>query len=93
MLYKHAFDIKYSILNKKKQMALSKKLAIDHIPHLIKDKKVLMRVDFNVPMKDGVITDPKRIVSTLPSINYLLDNGAASVILMSHRGRPKGSKQ
>ena len=70
-----------------------KKLAIDHIPHLIKDKKVLMRVDFNVPMKDGVITDPKRIVSTLPSINYLLDNGAASVILMSHRGRPKGSKQ
>jgi len=52
-----------------------------------------MRVDFNVPMKDGVITDPKRIVSTLPSINYLLDNGAASVILMSHRGRPKGSKQ
>jgi len=74
-------------------MALSKKLAIDHIPHLIKDKKVLMRVDFNVPMKDGVITDPKRIVSTLPSINYLLDNGAASVILMSHRGRPKGSKQ
>jgi phosphoglycerate kinase len=70
-----------------------KKLAIDHIPHLIKDKKVLMRVDFNVPMKDGVITDPKRIVSTLPSINYLLENGAASVILMSHRGRPKGSKQ
>ena len=74
-------------------MNLSKKLAIDHIPHLIKDKKVLMRVDFNVPMKEGVITDPKRIVSTLPSINYLLDNGAKSVILMSHRGRPKGSKQ
>ena len=72
---------------------LSRKLAIDHIPHLIKDKKVLMRVDFNVPMKDGVITDPKRIVSTLPSINYLLDNGAKSVILMSHMGRPKGSKQ
>jgi len=74
-------------------MALSRKLAIDKIPHLIKDKKVLMRVDFNVPMKDGVITDPKRIVSTLPSINYLLDSGAKSVILMSHRGRPKGTKQ
>ena len=72
---------------------LSRKLAIDHIPHLIKDKKVLKRVDFNVPMKEGVITDPKRIVSTLPSINYLLDNGAKSVILMSHMGRPKGSKQ
>ena len=69
-------------------MSLSKKLAIDHIPHLIKDSRVLMRVDFNVPMKDGVITDPKRIVSTLPSIEYLLDQGAKSVILMSHRGRP-----
>merc|ERR1711937_571770 len=50
-----------------------------------------MRVDFNVPMKDGQITDPKRIVSTLPSINYLLDNGAKSVVLMSHMGRPKGA--
>jgi phosphoglycerate kinase len=74
-------------------MALSKKMGIDHIPHLIKDSRVLMRVDFNVPMKDGVVTDPKRIVSTLPSINYLLDQGAKSVILMSHMGRPKGSKQ
>ena len=54
-------------------MALSKKLAIDHIPHLIKGSRVLMRVDFNVPMKDGIVSDPKRIVSTLPSINYLLD--------------------
>lgn len=50
-----------------------------------------MRVDFNVPMKDGQISDPKRIVSTLPSINYLLDNGAKSVVLMSHMGRPKGA--
>ena len=68
-------------------------MGIDAIPHLIKDSRVLMRVDFNVPMKDGKVTDPKRIVSTLPSINYLLDNGAKSVILMSHMGRPKGSKQ
>ena len=72
-------------------MALSKKLAIDHIPHLIKGSNVLMRVDFNVPMKDGVVTDPKRIVSTLPSINYLLDQGAESIVLMSHMGRPKGA--
>ena len=72
-------------------MSLSKKLAIDHIPHLIKGSRVLMRVDFNVPMKDGQITDPKRIVSTLPSINYLLENGAKSVVLMSHMGRPKGA--
>jgi hypothetical protein len=49
------------------------KLAIDDDPALIKDKNVLMRVDFNVPMKDGKVTDPKRIVSTIPSIQYLLD--------------------
>ena len=73
-------------------MALSRKLAINHIPHLIKDSRVLMRVDFNVPMKAGSISDPQRIVSTLPSINYLLDQGAKNVVLMSHMGRPKGSK-
>jgi len=71
-------------------MALSRKLAINNIPHLIKGSRVLMRVDFNVPMKDGTITDPKRIVSTLPSIDYCLENGAESVVLMSHMGRPKG---
>lgn len=73
-------------------MSLSKKLAIDHVPHLIQGSRVLMRVDFNVPMKDGQISDPKRIVSTLPSIDYLLKNGAKSVVLMSHMGRPKGQK-
>ena len=73
-------------------MALSKKLAIDHIPHLIKGSRVLMRVDFNVPMKDGKVADPKRITSTLPSINYCLENGAKSVVLMSHLGRPAGNK-
>jgi len=68
------------------------KLSIDDNPELIKDKRVLMRVDFNVPMKDGEVTDPKRITSTIPSIKYLLDQGAKSVILMSHRGRPNGTK-
>jgi len=53
----------------------------------VRGKKVIARCDFNVPMKDGVITDPKRIVGALPTIKYLVDNGAA-VILCSHFGRP-----
>ncbi|MDO4176219.1 MAG: phosphoglycerate kinase [Bacillota bacterium] len=55
----------------------------------VKGKKVLCRCDFNVPMKDGKITDDFRIVSSLPTINYLIENGA-KVILMSHMGKPKG---
>ncbi len=50
-------------------------------------KKVIARCDFNVPMQDGVITDDKRIVGAMPTIKYLVDNGAA-VILCSHMGRP-----
>ena len=72
---------------------LSRKLAIDNIPQLIKGKRILMRVDFNVPVKEGKLGDTTRIQSTLPSIQYLLDNGAKSVILMSHLGRPDGSRQ
>jgi phosphoglycerate kinase len=55
----------------------------------VSGKKVFVRVDFNVPVEDGQITDDKRIRETLPTINYLIEKGA-KIILASHFGRPKG---
>jgi phosphoglycerate kinase len=58
----------------------------------LKGKRVLMRVDFNVPMKDGTVTDDKRIKAALPTIQYVLDaERGASLVVMSHLGRPKGT--
>jgi len=67
-----------------------KKLSIDLLP--IASERVFMRCDFNVPQKDGKITNNARIVAALPSIQYCLDNGAKSVVLCSHLGRPDGQK-
>nr|CAB3264811.1 phosphoglycerate kinase 1-like [Phallusia mammillata] len=67
------------------------KLSIDQLD--VKNKRVLIRVDFNVPLKDGRITNNQRIVAALPSIKYCLEAGAKSVVLMSHLGRPDGRKQ
>jgi len=56
----------------------------------VRGKRVLMRVDFNVPLQDGNVTNNQRIVAALPSIQHCLNNGAKYVILMSHLGRPDG---
>jgi len=56
-----------------------------------KNKRVLVRVDFNVPIdKEGDILNDRRLQSSLPTIQYLLDNGAAQIIMIAHLGRPKG---
>ncbi|PPQ78154.1 hypothetical protein CVT25_015487 [Psilocybe cyanescens] len=69
-------------------MSLSNKLSITDLD--LKGKRVLIRVDFNVPIQDGKITNPARIVAALPTVKYALENGARAVILMSHLGRPDG---
>ena len=68
-------------------MAALNKKTVEDID--VNGKKVLVRCDFNVPLKDGVITSDKRIVASLPTIKYLIDHNA-KVILCSHLGKPKG---
>ncbi len=59
----------------------------------VRGKRIIMRVDFNVPMKNGVIQDDRRMRAALPTIQYVLENGAASLVVMSHLGDPKKDTQ
>ncbi|KAJ5074071.1 phosphoglycerate kinase [Anaeramoeba ignava] len=70
---------------------LSKKLTIAELD--VKDKRVLMRVDFNVPLKDGKVDDAQRIIVTIPTIKKVFEKDAHSLVLMSHLGRPNGQKK
>ncbi|XP_029556194.1 phosphoglycerate kinase-like [Salmo trutta] len=70
-------------------MSLSNKLTLDKVD--VEGKRVIMRVDFNVPMKDHKITNNQRIKAAVPTIKHCLDHGAKAVVLMSHLGRPDGN--
>lgn len=71
-------------------MSLSSKASIENVE--LKGKRVLIRVDFNVPLDGTTITNNQRIVAALPTIKYALEQGAKDVVLMSHLGRPNGER-
>ena len=72
---------------------LASKAGISDIPNSeIEGKRVIMRVDYNVPIVDGKVADNTRISATIPTIKKLLERGAHSIVLMSHLGRPDGQR-
>lgn len=72
---------------------LASKLGIEQVADQLKGKRVLMRVDFNVPLKDGKVADATRVAATIPTIKFAIDHGAKAIILLSHCGRPDGRVQ
>lgn len=70
---------------------LARKLRLEHIASSLRDKRVLIRVDFNVPLREGKVSDATRILSTLPSLKMSLDNHPKSLVILSHLGRPDGN--
>ena len=89
MVIPELMEICNSLSDSTKEMNLSKKLSVDKLN--LNEKRVLIRVDFNVPMKEGKITNNQRLVAALPTIKYALEQNAKSVVLMSHLGRPDGT--
>ncbi|GFE53999.1 phosphoglycerate kinase [Babesia ovis] len=71
---------------------LSSKLGLADIVDKLPGARVLLRVDFNVPIKDGAVNDCTRIKATIPTIEFLLKNNVKTIVLMSHLGRPDGSR-
>ena len=71
---------------------LSSKIGLDHISKQLKNSRVFMRVDFNVPLADGKVKDPTRIQGAIPSIKKILSENCKSLVLGSHLGRPNGKK-
>ncbi|GIX63135.1 phosphoglycerate kinase, putative [Babesia caballi] len=71
---------------------LSSKLGLADITEKLPGARILLRVDFNVPIEDGCIRDCTRINATIPTITFLLNHNVHSIVLMSHLGRPDGSR-